>query len=161
VLGKDYDGQVCSMARALEVVGERWTILILRDLFMGLRRFDEIQADLGIARNVLQRRLEHLVETGVVERRIYQERPARHEYRLTEKGIDLWPVTVALLQWGDKHEAAPEGPPTVLRHRDCGGELTAHRTCARCGALLGPRDVRPEPGPGAGPSHPLRRGAAA
>ena len=93
VLGNDYDRQVCSIAGALEVVGERWSLLIVRNVFLGLRRFDEIQANLGIARNVLQTRLKRLVEQGVLERVPYQERPPRYEYRLTEKGLDLWPTS--------------------------------------------------------------------
>src|SRR5687767_11653395 len=134
MLGATYDGQVCSLARALEHVGERWTLLILRDLFLGLRRFEQFQEDLGIARNVLTARLEKLVADGLVERRPYSERPPRHEYRLTEKGIDLWPVLVALLQWGDRHEPVPGGPPLVLEHKGCGGGVTSHRICDRCGA---------------------------
>ncbi len=103
MLGNDYDSQVCSIAGALEVVGERWSLLIVRDIFLGLRRFDEIQANLGIARNVLQTRLTRLLEQGVLEKRLYQEHPPRYEYRLTEKGLDLWPTIVALMQWGDRY----------------------------------------------------------
>src|ERR1700732_131925 len=103
MLGRDYENQVGSIASALEVVGERWSLLVVRDVFLGLRRFDEIQADLGIARNVLQTRLRKLIDQGVLERRLYQERPPRHEYRLTEKGLDLWPTVVALMQWGDRY----------------------------------------------------------
>jgi DNA-binding HxlR family transcriptional regulator len=161
MLRNDFDGQVCSVARALEVVGERWTILILRDVFLGLRRFDEIRADLGIARNVLSSRLDKLVDEGVLERRRYQERPPRDEYRLTEKGLDLWPVIVSLMNWGDEYAPAPGGPPVVMHHRDCGGAVTAHRTCSRCGALLGARDVVASVGPGAAPDHPLRRRVSA
>ena len=161
MLGSTYDDQTCSIARALEVVGERWTLLVLRDLFLGLRRFEELQGDLGIARNVLTSRLEKLVEHGVVTKDPYSERPLRHEYRLTEKGVDLWPTVVSLLQWGDKWDRPDAGVPTVLRHRDCGGEVDAHRVCARCGERLGPRDVRAEAGPGAGPDHPLVRRARA
>ena len=111
MLGNDYNSQTCSIAGALEVVGERWSLLIVRDVFLGLRRFDEMQANLGIARNVLQTRLTRLVEQGVLERRLYQERPPRYEYRLTEKGLDLWPTVVALMQWGDKHAARRPGRP--------------------------------------------------
>jgi DNA-binding HxlR family transcriptional regulator len=161
MLGTDYGGQTCSIARALEVVGDRWTMLILRDVFLGVRRFDELQADLGVARNVLAGRLERLVDDGVLEKRPYQDRPLRNEYRLTAKGVDLWPVVVALLQWGDRHAPAEGGPPTVLRHSGCGGAVDDRRTCERCGALLEPRDVHAEPGPGASPEHPLRRRAQA
>ncbi|HEX6388992.1 MAG TPA: helix-turn-helix domain-containing protein, partial [Solirubrobacteraceae bacterium] len=142
MLRNDYDNQVCSLARALEVVGERWTLLIVRDVFLGLRRFDELQADLGIARNVLQTRLERLVEHGVLEKVPYQERPPRHEYRLTEKGIDLWPTIVSLLQWGDRYAPAPQGPPVLITHKECGGELDAHRICARCGERVEARQAR-------------------
>jgi DNA-binding HxlR family transcriptional regulator len=142
VLHNTYAGQQCSVARALEVVGERWTILILRDAFLGVRRFDEFQRSLGVARNVLATRLQRLVDAGLLERVRYQERPERHEYRLTAMGVDLWPTVVALMQWGDRHLAGPDGPPLRLEHRDCGGEMTDRRTCAACGAELGPRDVR-------------------
>jgi DNA-binding HxlR family transcriptional regulator len=150
VLGRTYEGQTCSVASALEIVGERWTLLVLRDAFLGVRRFDDFQRSLGVARNVLQSRLERLIEAGLLERRLYQERPPRHEYRLTEKGIDLWPAIVALMQWGDRH-LYPAGPPVVLEHRDCGGSVDGHRICSRCGTPLGARDVRPRPGPGAAP----------
>src|SRR5580658_562982 len=105
MLGNSYENQRCSMAAALEVVGERWSLLIVRDILLDLRRFDQIQADLGIARNVLQARLERLLEQGVVEKRLYQERPPRYEYHLTDKGLDLWPTIVSLMQWGDRHAA--------------------------------------------------------
>jgi DNA-binding HxlR family transcriptional regulator len=141
----------------LELVGERWTILIVRDAFLGVRRFDDFQRSLGVARNVLQGRLTRLVEGGILERVRYQERPERFEYRLTEKGRDLWPVVVSMLAWGDKH-AAPEGPPVVLEHRDCGGRVNDRRICEACGELLELRDVRPRRGPGvpagARPSQP-------
>lgn len=155
MLRNDYENQSCSIAGALEVVGERWSLLIVRDILLGLRRFDEIQADLGIARNVLQTRLTRLQEHGVIERVPYQQRPLRHEYLLTEKGLDLWPMIVALMKWGDRY-AAPEGGPAVLiEHRGCGGAVDEHRICERCGARLGARDAIGRPGPGARPQHPL------
>src|SRR4051812_26821270 len=107
MLRNDYDGQTCNIAAALEVVGERWSLLIVREVFLGVRRFDEMQSDLDIARNVLQTRLTRLVENGVLERRLYRARPPRHEYFLTEKGIDLWPTVVALMRWGDEHVSRP------------------------------------------------------
>jgi DNA-binding HxlR family transcriptional regulator len=155
MLGNDYKTQTCSIAGALEVVGERWSLLIVRNVFLGLRRFDQIQANLGIARNVLQSRLEKLVEQGVLERTPYQERPPRYEYRLTEKGLDLWPIVVSLMQWGDRHTPPPAGPPVVLEHRGCGGRIDEHRICERCGERLSARESRAEPGPGATPDHPL------
>ena len=156
MLHNTYAGQTCSIARTLELVGERWTLLILRDAFLGVRRFDDFQRSLGVARNVLNTRLQRLVESGLLERRRYQERPPRHEYVLTERGLELWPAIVALMQWGDRHLAGDEGPPLLLEHRGCGGGVTAQRTCERCGAELGPRDVRALPGPGAAEGLPGR-----
>src|SRR5882762_2962911 len=129
MLGNDYDSQTCSIAATLEVVGERWSLLIVRDVLLGLRRFDEMQSDLGIARNVLQTRLTRLVDHGVLEKRLYQEHPPRHEYLLTEKGIDLCPTIVALMRWGDEHVSRPGGPPVRIEHRDCGGAVDDHRIC--------------------------------
>jgi DNA-binding HxlR family transcriptional regulator len=147
VLKRDYDGQNCSIARALELIGERWSLLIIRDAFLGVRRFEDFQADLGVARNVLSSRLARLVDEGILEKRPYQQRPARHEYRLTEKGIGLWPVLISLVKWGDAY-LAPEGPPRIIQHRDCGGQVNDHLTCDRCGKPLGARDVITRPGPG-------------
>ena len=157
MLGNAYSGQVCSVAGALDVIGERWSLLIVRDVMLGLRRFDQIQDDLGIARNVLQTRLTRLAEQGVIEKRLYQERPHRYEYRLTEKGLDLWPAIVALMQWGDRHSPHTGGPPVLLEHDGCGGAVDEHRICERCGTPLSVRDVRAHAGPGATPNHPLLR----
>jgi DNA-binding HxlR family transcriptional regulator len=157
MLGNSYDSQICSIAATLDVIGERWSLLIVRDIFIGLGRFDEIQADLGIARNVLHTRLTKLLEQGVLEKHPYQERPVRWEYRLTEKGLDLWPTVVSLMHWGDRH-AAPDGPPVLLEHRGCGGAVDSHRICETCGARLSAVDVRARRGPGA---HDDRRLGAA
>jgi DNA-binding HxlR family transcriptional regulator len=151
MLPRTYDQERCSIARALERLGERWTLLVLREAFSGRRRFDEFAEALDIARNVLATRLALLVEEGILAKRRYSERPVRYEYRLTRKGLDLWPVLVTLMQWGDRWYA-PYGPPRVLRHRDCGGGVDRHLTCDRCGKPLEPRDVVAEPGPGA--EHP-------
>jgi DNA-binding HxlR family transcriptional regulator len=148
MLGRTYDGQNCSVAKSLELVGERWTMLVVREVFLGHRRFDEIATRLGVARNVLTARLARLVDEGVLERVRYQERPERFEYRLTEKGIDLWPVIVSLVQFGDRYYA-PDGPPLVMTHKGCGGAVDGHRLCARCGDRLTARDVIAQPGPGA------------
>jgi DNA-binding HxlR family transcriptional regulator len=147
MLKRDYEGQNCSIARALELIGERWSLLIIRDAFLGVRRFEDFQSDLGVARNVLSSRLARLVDEGIFEKRQYQERPARYEYRLTEKGIALWPVMISLVKWGDKY-VAPSGPPRVIEHRDCGGQVNEHLMCDRCGKPLGARDVATRPGPG-------------
>jgi DNA-binding HxlR family transcriptional regulator len=156
-LRSTYSDQECSVAATLEVVGERWTLLIVREALLGVHRFDEIQADLGIARNVLQVRLGRLQDHGILERRRYQERPERFEYHLTDKGLDLWPAIVALMHWGDRHGGLPGGPPVRLEHRSCGGEVDAHRVCTVCAERLGPSDVRAFPGAGASDGHPLRR----
>jgi DNA-binding HxlR family transcriptional regulator len=153
MLPRTYDDQTCSVARALEVLGDRWTLLVIRDAFLGVRRFDDFQRRLGVARNVLSDRLQRLTEEGLLERHRYQERPERFEYRLSDKGMDLWPAIVTLMKWGDRYYAPPEGPPRVVRHRDCGGEVTLNLTCDTCGAALTARDVYSESGPGA-PAEP-------
>jgi len=147
MLNRDYAGQNCSIAGTLELIGERWTLLILRDAFHRVRRFEDFQRRLGIARNVLSNRLQTLVDAGILERRLYQEHPARYEYRLTEKGIDLWPVLMALVHWGDKY-LAEGGPPVLIEHRDCGGVVDDHLMCERCGKPLTARDAVPREGPG-------------
>jgi DNA-binding HxlR family transcriptional regulator len=151
MLPRTYEGQNCSMARALEAIGDRWTPLILRDATRGTRRFEDFQASLGIARNILSSRLSRLCDEGILERRRYQDRPPRDEYLLTAKGRDLEPVLLALLRWGDRY-AAPNGPPVVLTHAPCGHELDARLVCEHCGQALAPGSVVTEPGPGAVPA---------
>jgi DNA-binding HxlR family transcriptional regulator len=141
----------CSIARPLSVLGERWTILVLRELFLGRRRFDEMQAELGIATNVLSQRLTTLVDEGIAERQRYSEHPERFEYRLTDKGRDLQPVMLALLAWGDRYMQAPGGPPTEMVHTECGHAFHAAPTCDHCGERIEPRTVKPRLGPGATP----------
>src|SRR3954451_6776391 len=131
MLRSDYAGQNCSIAATLELIGERWTILIVRDAFLGIRHFDDFQSHLGIARNVLNARLNRLVDEGLLRRVAYQERPERFEYRPTSKAVDRWPGLVALRKWGDKH-ACPDGPPVVLRHVACEGALDDRRICTKC-----------------------------
>jgi DNA-binding HxlR family transcriptional regulator len=149
VLPRTYDNQVCSIARTLESIGDRWTMLVIRDAFLGVRRFEDFQRDLGVARNVLADRLARLVEDGILERRRYQEKPKRFEYRLTEKGLDLWPVLVSLMKWGDRHAVAAGGPPTLILHRDCGGVVDERFRCTECGADVEARTAEARPGPGA------------
>jgi len=148
MLERTYDGQVCSIARALEVVGERWTLLILRDTVFRPRRFEDLQRSLGLARNVLTTRLQWLCDEGLLERRLYQEHPPRYEYSQTEKAKDLIPVLAALIAWGDKYYA-PNGPPSLIRHRGCGGSIIHRLVCERCGAVLTSEDLESQPGPGA------------
>jgi DNA-binding HxlR family transcriptional regulator len=139
----------CSVAQTLEQIGEWWTLLILRDAFLGVRRFEDFQRRLGIARNILANRLDTLVEHGILERRRYSERPERFEYRLTDKGRDLWSVMTAIRQWGDRWVLPPVEPPVVLVHDRCGHRCTAEVHCSECGEPLELRELHLEPGPGA------------
>ena len=138
----------CSVAQALEVVGEWWTLLIVRDAFLGVSRFEDFHERLGISRNVLQQRLGKLVDAGVLERVPYSEHPPRSAYRLTKKGQDLWPVLTALRQWGDRW-AAPDGPPIRMIHDTCGKAVQAVPTCSACGERLTAKNVHAVEGPGA------------
>jgi DNA-binding HxlR family transcriptional regulator len=150
VLGRLYQGQNCSIARTLELVGERWTLLIIRDALLGVRRFDEFLTSLGIARNVLSDRLERLVDNGILERSRYQERPPRWEYHLTARGRELAVAALALMQWGDRHLAGPDGPPRLVRHETCGGHVAQRHVCANCGPVDG-AELAILPGPGLRP----------
>ena len=134
----------CSIARAMEILGERWTFLILREAFYGVRRFSDMQRNLGIARNILSTRLQNLVSAGIFERRLYHEEPERYEYRLTQAGRDLYPAIVTLMRWGDEHLQGELGPPVVLRHNLCGHEADPVLVCSHCREELRPRDVTPE-----------------
>lgn len=147
---KSFSGLNCSVAQCLEVVGERWSLLILRDVFLGATRFDEMQQRLGISRNILTQRLTRLVEHGVLARVPYSTHPPRVDYVLTGKGRDLWPVLEAMRQWGDAH-AAPAGPPLQMVHAGCGRVTDAVLTCASCGVRLAANDLTAVPGPGAHP----------
>jgi DNA-binding HxlR family transcriptional regulator len=136
----------CSVARSLSVVGDRWTLLVLRDAFLGARRFGDFGA-VGLTRHRLADRLRRLVAAGVLERVRYQERPSRFEYRLTEKGRDLYPVIVALVRWGDRWMAGDDGPPVVLIHRACGHTVMPQLACPHCARPVTARDMRAQPGP--------------
>ena len=157
MLGRTYDDQVCSIARSLEVLGERWTLLIVRDALLGLRRFEDFQRSLGVARNVLTGRLNRLVEAGVLERVPYQQRPPRHDYQLTPMGRELAVPVIGLMHWGDRHLAGPAGPPRLTRHHHCGGTLDAELLCATCRQPVPAADVDVLPGPGLPTSQPVRR----
>jgi DNA-binding HxlR family transcriptional regulator len=145
VLRRDYEGQNCSIARALEIVGERWTLLIVRDAFLGLRRFDQFQESLGIARNVLADRLNRLVEEGILERVRYSERPERFDYTLTRKGRELGIALAALRQWGDKHVS--EKPPRLLR-RTADKKSVVAALVPKGADVVHPKEVEVVPGPG-------------
>ena len=151
MLGRTYDAQNCSAARALELVGERWSLLIIRDaLFAGHTRFADFQRSLGVAPNILTTRLDSFVAAGLMERRRYSEHPEHYEYLLTGKGSDLAPVIVALSVWGDQH-AAPHGPPIIYEHTACGSEIQQQIRCTGCGAQVRATDIATRPGPGMRP----------
>lgn len=148
MLGRTYDTQVCSASRALEVVGERWTLLILRDAMFGhLTRFMEFQRSLGLASNILAARLDWLVSNELMEVRSRPDEPGVNEYVLTAKGLDFQPVIIALTSWGDRW-AAPDGPPILNEHEGCGGAAHQFVRCERCGAELTPGTIAARPGPG-------------
>jgi DNA-binding HxlR family transcriptional regulator len=147
---KSFEEMNCSIAQTLEVVGEWWSMLIVRDALLGVSRFDDFQSRLGISRNILASRLEYLVERGVLERRPYQERPERYDYYLTEKGRDLWHVLTAMRQWGNRWES-PGGAPVVVRHDACGHLVEVVPICDHCGERLDSSSLTLQPGPGARP----------
>lgn len=138
----DERAYIDSVEAALDQVGDRWTFLLLREAFFGVRRFVDFQRNLGVARNLLSDRLGRLVANGVLERRLYQSRPDRHEYVLTDKGSDLYGVTVAIMRWGDRWISPT--PPLLLTHRSDGGDIEQQLRCTKCGETLGPRDVHYE-----------------
>lgn len=139
----------CSIERTLAVLGEKWTFLVLREAFNGIRRFADLQTRTGAPRQVLSARLSRLVEEGLLRKVPYQEpgQRQRDEYRLTQKGLDLYPIMIALMHWGDRYLADPEGPPVVVTHRDCGAPVTLHLVCEEGHRVDGPREVTPRPGP--------------
>ena len=149
----DYSLDNCSVARSMQVLGEKWTMLVLRDAFNGIRRFEDFQTRLKVSRPLLSQRLQTLVNEGVLARVPYQQPGdrVRHEYRLTDKGRDLYPAIVALMQWGDRWLADPEGPPVLLEHRDCGARVTVKLVDDKGHVLDSIREVSRRPGPSARP----------
>ena len=131
----------CSVARSVAVIGDRWTLMVLRDCFLGIRRFEDFERRLGISRSIIAERLKTLTDEGVLRREAYQDRPVRHEYRLTDKGLALHPVMMAIVHWGDVHYAGDEGPPLIHRHKACGCDFTPVQTCSACGGAVTARDV--------------------
>ncbi len=138
----------CSLARGLDLIGDWWTPLIVRDLFLGLSRFDELAEDLGISRNLLTRRLAALVKNGIVKKHAYSSRPPRYDYRLSPAGLDLVPIIVALTAWGDRWSGHPEGPPVLFRHTSCGQVVVPEITCPACHGRMAADTIRALPGPG-------------
>ncbi|GIG90766.1 winged helix-turn-helix transcriptional regulator [Plantactinospora endophytica] len=147
-LGKNYERQDCSFARALELLGERWTLLLVRDAFYGVRRYADFLAHLDIPRAVLAERLRTLTEAGVLARQRYSDNPPRHEYVLTARGRELWSVFFPLVQWGDRH-LSTIGPRRLFAHATCDTLLEPTGTCGRCGRLVPPEEIEVRPGPGA------------
>ena len=147
----DYDGANCTIGAAVGIIGEKWTFLVLREVFNGVRRFDDMQRRTQAPRQILSDRLARLVDRGLLRRVPYQEhgQRSRHEYRLTEAGLDLYPVLVALMQWGDRYAVGPAGPLALLTHRDCGERVRLELTCAAGHRHAAAREVTPLPGPGA------------
>jgi DNA-binding HxlR family transcriptional regulator len=140
--------QPCSVARSLGILGDRWTLLIIRNLFLRMRRFDALQADLRIPRRVLSLRLSRLVAAGALERVPYQAKPVRYEYRLTTMGRDMYPIILALVAWGDRWLDGTRGAPVNFQHRGCGRVFAPTMCCSECGDVIDARDVVPEAGPG-------------
>jgi DNA-binding HxlR family transcriptional regulator len=147
----DYDAANCTIGAAVRIIGEKWTFLVLREAFNGVRRFDDMRRRTEAPRQILSDRLARLVGEGMLRKVPYQEagQRRRHEYRLTDKGLDLYPIIVAMMRWGDKYAAGPAGPQVQLTHRDCGAPLRLQLTCADGHTLASARDVTPLPGPGA------------
>ena len=141
--------QPCSFSRTLSVIGDRWSLMILRDCFMKVRRFDDFHARLGIGRPILTDRLKKLVANFVLTKVAYQQNPIRYEYRLTQKGLDLYPVIMALVHWGDVHMADRKGRPLLHHHLVCGHDFDPVMTCSECSLEVAPRAVTIRPGPGA------------
>ncbi|MBF6127889.1 winged helix-turn-helix transcriptional regulator [Nocardia brasiliensis] len=144
----NFGEMACSIARTLDVIGEAWSPLILRDVFVGMTRFDQLQADLGVSRKVLTERLNHLVEHGVLERKPYDQRP-RYEYVLTQQGVELFEVLMVMKGWGDKWRAGAAGPPVLYRHHACGEISNVELRCDHCGEPMRATDIDLLPGPGA------------
>ena len=144
----DFAQMECSIARSFAVAGEPWSPLVIRDVYIGINRFDDLQRDLGISRKVLAERLRHLVEAGILERRLYSERPPRYEYVLTRMGSEFVDVLMAMVAWGDRWTAGDAGPPALYRHHKCGQVTHVEPHCAVCGEILHSTDVDVESGPG-------------
>ncbi|HUN52376.1 MAG TPA: helix-turn-helix domain-containing protein [Candidatus Sulfotelmatobacter sp.] len=134
----------CPVARSLSLLGDRWTLLLILEVFLGSRRFEEFEALLGISPHLLSRRLARLVADGILRKEAYQQRPLRQHYRLTDKGRDLFPVVLGLMQWGNRWSMDAATPPTRLRHQRCGHAVEPRTVCSACGDVLRPRDVRVE-----------------
>jgi DNA-binding HxlR family transcriptional regulator len=154
---QDLNRENCSLARTLAVVGDRWTMMILRDAFLRVRRFEDFEKSLKIARRVLSERLTLLVDQGILAKFAYSDHPPRYEYRLTQKGLELYPALISLVHWGDKHYAGKSGPPILHKHLTCGHDFRSVLTCSECGETVGAREVEVHAGPGAKAAIPASR----
>ena len=144
---RDFPRDACSVASTLEIVGERWTLHVLREAFLGVRRFEDFRRNIGVARNILSDRLNTLVAEGILRRERYSEHPPRYEYRLTRKGVDLYGILIELMKWGNRWTPQPEGPALVLRHKDCGAVMEPVHACPDCGEQVHAWDLQALPGP--------------
>ncbi len=144
---QDFPRDACSVASTLEVIGERWTMHVLREAFLGVRRFGEFQRNIGVARNILSDRLNTLVAEGILRRELYNERPPRYEYRLTRKGIDLYGILIELMKWGNRWSPNAAGAAVILRHRDCGHVIEPVLACPECGDSVHAWNLEALPGP--------------
>ena len=144
----ELSGERCSVARSVAVIGDRWTLMILRDAFLGVRRFEDFERRLAISRSIIAERLKRLTDEGVLKKVPYQDRPVRHEYRLTPKGLALHPVIMAIVHWGDRFYAGPDGPPLLHRHKACGCDFAPVMTCSECGDPVTAREVEVRAGGG-------------
>ena len=141
----------CSVARTLDIIGEWWTLLILRDAFYGVRRFEAFREHLGISRKVLAGRLQRLTQEGILKKIAYQDNPVRFEYKLTQKGLDLLPILLSIMKWGDEWQTQPDEMPVVFVHKTCGQETEPRLVCSHCNEEIFARDMQPKAGPGAKP----------
>jgi DNA-binding HxlR family transcriptional regulator len=144
---RDFPRNACSVASTLGVIGERWTMHVLREAFLGVRRFEDFRRNIGVARNILSDRLGTLVAEGILRRELYSEHPPRYEYRLTRKGVDLYGILIELMKWGNRWSPNPEGPAIVLRHRECGGVIEPRLACPECGEPVDAWSLEALPGP--------------
>jgi DNA-binding HxlR family transcriptional regulator len=154
----ELEEEACSFARTISVIGDRWTLLILRDCFLRVRRFEDFQSRLGITRPILSDRLRKLVRESVLTRVPYQDRPLRYEYRLTPKGLDLYPILMGIVHWGDVHKCGRKGRPLLHAHDLCGNNFDPVMVCSACGEPIEPKQVHVHPGPGADSSRHLQYG---
>ncbi len=148
---EELENEPCSIARSLAVFGDRWTLVLLRECFMGVKKFADFQQNLGISKTIISERLKHLIDHGILEKVAYQQNPPRYKYKLTRKGLDIYPVFLSFARWGDVYCAGEKGVPLVYTHKSCGHQIHAVSTCSECGEPLDARDVMAQPGPGAGP----------